>query len=50
MKKLLIIGTILFSINFAYAQTELKATMGINFKVFPLYKITLTKATSQVYN
>ena len=35
MKKLLIIGTILFSINFAYAQTELKATMGINFISIP---------------
>ncbi len=35
MKKLLLSGFILFSINFAYAQTELKATMGINFISIP---------------
>jgi hypothetical protein len=35
MKKLFLSGFILFSINFAYAQTELKATMGINFISIP---------------
>jgi hypothetical protein len=35
MKKLFLSGYILFSINFAYAQTELKATMGINFISIP---------------
>ena len=35
MKKLFLLGFILFSINFSYAQTELKATMGINFISIP---------------
>ena len=35
MKKLLLAGFVLFSISFAYAQTELKATMGINFISIP---------------
>ena len=35
MKKLLLAGFILFSVSFAYAQTELKATMGINFISIP---------------
>ncbi len=35
MKKLLLAGYILFSIGFSYAQTELKATMGINFVSIP---------------
>jgi len=35
MKKLLLAGFILFSVSFAYAQTELKATMGINFVSIP---------------
>ncbi len=35
MKKLLLAGFILFSVCIAYAQTELKATMGINFVSIP---------------
>ena len=35
MKKLLLAGFILFSISFTYSQTELKATMGINFISIP---------------
>ena len=35
MKKLLLAGFILFSLTFSYAQTELKATMGINFISIP---------------
>ena len=35
MKKLLLAGFILFSVSFAYSQTELKATMGINFISIP---------------
>ncbi len=35
MKKFLLAGFILFSVSFAYAQTELKATMGINFISIP---------------
>jgi hypothetical protein len=35
MKKLLLAGFILFSVSFASAQTELKATMGINFISIP---------------
>ena len=35
MKKLLLTGIILFSVHFNFAQTELKATMGINFIGIP---------------
>jgi len=35
MKKLILAGFILFTLSFAYAQTELKATMGINFISIP---------------
>jgi hypothetical protein len=35
MKKLLLAVIILFSVNYALAQTELKATMGINFISIP---------------
>ena len=35
MKKILLAGFILFSISCTYAQTELKATMGINFISIP---------------
>jgi hypothetical protein len=35
MKKLLLTGIILFSVHFNFAQTELKATMGINFISIP---------------
>lgn len=35
MKKLILAAFILFTISFAYAQTELKATMGINFISIP---------------